>query len=463
MRLNLSHGERRRTRILSAALALGLAAISAGAQESRSGSLTLEECIELGLRNSKPVHASQMNVDVALARSREVRASRLPSLQLGGGYTRLSEVPPFEVRLPFPPGMNLPTSIVVSRNYYDGFALKVGLRQPVFTGFRLKGGVEAAQFEKEAAANDLESVQSETVYRIRAAYWGLFRAREVRKAVDENVAQVEAHLTDVRNLFEHGLLTKNEVLKVDVQLSSARLARLDAANAVETAAVWLNSLIGAPLDAPVEPATSVEEMEGGTGSGPETGGSLDALLDKALNERADLKAMGFRAKAGEAGVTVAKAGGYPQVFLSGNYYDMKPNSRLLPAQNRFYSTWDVSLNVSMDLWNWGATLRQTQQARARLAMIQDGLGQLRDAAAVEVRQHWLALGRAREKIAVAREAVGQAGENLRVTVERFKEGVALNSDVLDAESAHLAARTNYAQALVDLELVKAGLARAVGE
>jgi len=173
--------------------------------------------------------------------------------------------------------------------------------------------------------------------------------------------------------------------------------------------------------------------------------------------------MGFRAKAGEAGVVAAKAGWYPQVYLAGTYYDMKPNARLLPAQNRFYSTWEVSLSVSMDLWNWGATLRQTQQAKARLAMIQDGLGQLKDAVAVEVRQHWLALGRAREKIALAREAVGQAGENLRVTVDRFKEGVALNSDVLDAEAAELAARTNYAQALVDFELVQAGLARAVGE
>jgi len=463
MRLNPSRGEGRLTRILSAALALGLSMIPAGAQEPRSGSLTLDECIALGLQNSKAVHASRMNVDAALARSREIRASRLPSLQLGGGYTRLSEVPPFEVHLPFPPGMNLPTSIVVSRNYFNAYALRVGLRQPVFTGFRLKSGAESAKFDMEAAANDLENVRGETVYRIRAAYWGLFRAREVRKAVDENVAQVEAHLADVRNFYDHGLLTKNEVLKVEVQLSAARLARLDAANAVETAAVWLNSLIGSPLDAPIEPAATIADLERETGSVPGSGRSLDTLLDRALNERSDLKAMGFRAKAGEAGVVAAKAGWYPQVYLAGTYYDMKPNARLLPAQNRFYSTWEVSLSVSMDLWNWGATLRQTQQAKARLAMIQDGLGQLKDAVAVEVRQHWLALGRAREKIALAREAVGQAGENLRVTVDRFKEGVALNSDVLDAEAAELAARTNYAQALVDFELVQAGLARAVGE
>jgi outer membrane protein TolC len=135
----------------------------------------------------------------------------------------------------------------------------------------------------------------------------------------------------------------------------------------------------------------------------------------------------------------------------------------MPAKDRFYSTWDLGVSVSMDLWNWNATLRQTQQAKALLAQALDVLGQLRDAAAVEVRQSWLALKSAREKIDVAGVAVAQADENLRVTNERFKEGVALNSEVLDAETALLQAKTGHTQALVDLELAKAGLAKAVGE
>jgi outer membrane protein TolC len=82
---------------------------------------------------------------------------------------------------------------------------------------------------------------------------------------------------------------------------------------------------------------------------------------------------------------------------------------------------------------------------------------------VEVRQNWLALKSAREKIGVAGDAVVQAEENLRVTNERFKEGVALNSDVLDAETALLQAKTGHTQALVDHELAMARLAKAVGE
>jgi outer membrane protein TolC len=87
---------------------------------------------------------------------------------------------------------------------------------------------------------------------------------------------------------------------------------------------------------------------------------------------------------------------------------------------------------------------------------------MKDAVAVEVRQCWLNLRKSREKIPVGRASVAQAEENLRVTTERFKEGVALNADVLDAEVTLLQARTNLTQSLVDMELARARLEKARG-
>ncbi len=173
--------------------------------------------------------------------------------------------------------------------------------------------------------------------------------------------------------------------------------------------------------------------------------------------------MDLRVKAGEAGVAIARSGWYPQVYLAGNYYDLRPNPRLLPARDKFYSTWDISLNISMDLWNWGATARQAEQAKARLAQAQDALGMIKDAVALELSQCRLELDGARAKIAVAREAADQAEENLRVVRERFREGVALNTDVLDAEVLALQAKTNLTQALVDAELAGARFRKALGE
>jgi len=447
-------------------LALSVSVLPAAARDVREPVkkvVTLEECVEMGLKTSKALHASEARVEASAARFKEVNASRLPSLKLSGGYARLSEVPPFEVRLPFPPGFPVPSTFVVSPNYFDNYSVRMGLQQPLFTGFRLQSSAAMARLGTQVAVEDLAGDRNQVVFAVKNAYWNLFKAGEFKKVVDENTAQLEAHLADLRNFFEQGLLTRNEVLKAEVQLSNMKLARLDAANSVEMAAVWLNNLIGAPLDDPIEPVVTTGELEAGARKMSEEWSDLDGLVDKALGGRPELRAMGLRVKAGEAGVTLAKSGWYPQVALTGNYYNLKPNPRLMPAKDKFTSTWDLGISVSMDLWNWNATLRQTQQAKAQLAQILDGLGQLKDAAAVEVRQNWLALKSAREKIGVAGDAVAQAEENLRVTNERFKEGVALNSDVLDAETALLQAKTSRTQALVDHELAKARLAKAVGE
>ena len=447
-------------------LALSVSVLPVAARDVREPVkkvVTLEECVEMGLKTSKALHASEARVEASAARFKEVNASRLPSLKLSGGYARLSEVPPFEVRLPFPPGFPVPSTFVVSPNYFDNYSVRMGLQQPLFTGFRLQSSAAMARLGTQVAVEDLAGDRNQVVFAVKNAYWNLFKAGEFKKVVDENTAQLEAHLADLRNFFEQGLLTRNEVLKAEVQLSNMKLARLDAANSVEMAAVWLNNLIGAPLDDPIEPVVTTGELEAGARKMSEEWSDLDGLVDKALGGRPELRAMGLRVKAGEAGVTLAKSGWYPQVALTGNYYNLKPNPRLMPAKDKFTSTWDLGISVSMDLWNWNATLRQTQQAKAQLAQILDGLGQLKDAAAVEVRQNWLALKSAREKIGVAGDAVAQAEENLRVTNERFKEGVALNSDVLDAETALLQAKTGRTQALVDHELAKARLAKAVGE
>ena len=77
-------------------------------------------------------------------------------------------------------------------------------------------------------------------------------------------------------------------------------------------------------------------------------------------------------------------------------------------------------------------------------------------------QNYLNVYQAKERISVSDQSVKQAEENYRVTNEKFKLGVALNSDLLDAEVALLQAKWNHIQALVDYELAQARLTKSVG-
>jgi outer membrane protein len=444
----------RKTLALAFVLILPLAALA------QRRPLALDEAVAAGLEASPALHASRMKAESSSARALELAAGRLPSLKLGAGYSRLSEVPPFAVTLPISP-----TPIVVSQSYFNNWNLRLSVQQPLFTGFRLEAGTESARMLEKSAGLDIEKDRSEFVFAVKSAYWGLARARELEAAVGETVRQVQEHLKDVRAFFDQGLLTRNEVLRTELQLSNAELMAIDARDAVEIARTSLVSLIGLPVGTDVELTTSAESR---TSRAPdavapdEDTAAAKSLLETALTGRPELRSAEFRIKAFEAGLKAAKSGLYPQVSLAGNYYYLRPNPRILPALDKFKGTWDVGIAVSFDLWNWGQTKSQAEQAKAQLAQARDARKLLEDQAVLDVIQSRLSLARAREKIGVAAAAVGQAEENLRMVRERFRQGVALNADVLDAEVFLLQAKTARAQAAIDIVLAQARLEKALG-
>ncbi len=430
------------------------------AAQAQKRSLSLDEAIAAGLEASPALHASRMKVDASSARTREVAAARLPALKLGAGYTRLSEIPPFSVTLPISP-----QPIVVSQNYFNNWNLRLSAQQPLFTGFRLEAGTESARMLEASAGWDLTKDRAEFIFAVKSAYWSLARARELEAVVAETILQVQEHLKDVRAFYDQGLLVRNEVLRTELQLSSTELMRIDARNASEMARTSLNTLIGIPVETDLEltsPADAVvSQAPADLGTGDEA--AARSLIDAALAARPEIRSSEFRIKASEAGLKAARSGWYPQVSLAGNYYYLRPNPRILPALDRFKGTWDVGIAVSFDLWNWGQTRSQTEQAKAQLAQARDARQLLEDQAVLDVTQSRLALVQARDKIGVAAQSVVQAEENLRLVRDRFRQGVALNSDVLDAEVFLLQAKTTRTQAAIDLALAQARLEKALGK
>ena len=416
--------------------------------------LTIEKAIQIGLENSKTLHSSLMKVEYADAKSAEVNAGRLPSLKFGGSYTRLSDIPPAEVVLQLPPPA--PSRFTLSPTILDNYNLRFSVQHPLFTGFRLDAASSAADFSVQASSQEYAKDKADLIYNVKNAYWSLYKAQEVQKVIEENVQQIKAHVDDVQKMMDQGMATTNDVLKVQVQLSDAQLRQIDANNQVRLAVIGLDNTLGVSLSTDIELETTIAHT-------PREFAPLDKLIATALDKRPDIHAMKYRVQAGEAGVTAARSGWFPQIYLVGNYYYARPNQRLFPTENIFKDTWDVGVSMSLDIWNWGTTVHQIDQAQAQVAQSKDALGQLQDGITLEITQTYLNLTQAKERIGVAQKGVDQSQENYRITHERFTEGLALNSDMLDAEVAMLQSKLNYTQALVDYELAEARLERAIGE
>ena len=393
----------------------------------------------------------------------------LPAFKLNAGYTRLSSVNPGSIsidptKLDFTKmdPIEIKTLSDIGQMFggifpviLNNYTFKASVTQPIFTGYRLESNSRLMEYNANAAVEDQKKDAQQLIVDIESAYWSYYGAMEFKKSVEENINQVKGHLTDIQNFFDNGLATNNEVMKVKLQLSNLELTRLDAENAVELSLINLNTTLNIPVTTKIE-----------LSSKPELNNNdiidLNAAIDRANTTRPEIKAMNMRIKSGEAGVKMAESSWWPQINIFGDYYYNRPNQRIMPSEDKFAPTWDLGLTIGWDLWNWNITKHQVNEAEATLEQSILGLSQMKDGITMEVSSAYLTLRKARQKVKVTDETILQADENYRVTKDKFNGGVAINSELLDAETSLLMSRISRISAVVDYQVAKSKYEKAIG-
>ena len=431
------------------AFAFSLAAPIAIAQELP---LTLQEAVERAQAQAPRLLQLSALRDAADAATRGARAGRMPLLDLQAGYTRNSDVPELEIVTPGAP----PTRLTVFPNIPNQYRTHAGLSLPLYTGGRIGGGIDVARAQASAAAGDLDAARHDLTLETRTAYWSLVAARESERVLSEAVVAYEAHLRDARNRATYGLAARNEVLFVQVERDRAELARIQARNVSAIANANLQRLLGLEPSArvvPTEPRTVPEATE----PIPDT----NALVEKALAARPEIAALRARIDAAAAATRVARSSRLPQLSLQAGYDYARPNSRILPLSPEWKGTWNAGAAVVWNAFDGGRADASAAQATAQHQALLRALDDLSQRIRLDVTSRTLDLATARSSVTVAERNLEAARENLRVSQDRYREGVSLSSDLLDAETALQRAGLDETSATVSLRLALANLERAI--
>ena len=405
--------------------------------------VSLEDCIKIGVDNSKTLKISKSKVLSAKERLNEIKTAQLPTLKLNSSYARLSPVDPFQIG-----------SMQISPSILDNYSARLTLSQPLFTGNRLSSNTELTEFNSLASETDYYKDKNQLILDIKVAYWNYAKSLKVKETLEKNIIQVKARLTDLENLYNNGLATNNELLKVRVQLSNFEILLLDATNNIDISLYNLNNTLGIPVNTKLEPKAVIELKQ------PEIP-NLDDLIKESKRNRSDLKSLDYRIKSGEAGISLSKAGWYPQLNFTANYLYANPNSRIFPSVEKFKGTWDLGITLTYDIWNWKVTSYQTRQAEENLEQTKIAKELTENNIDLEVSQNYKSLLSVTAKMKLTNETVEQAKENYRVTNEKYKSGLLLNSEVVDAETSLLLAEINNITTIADYLIVIARLEKSI--
>lgn len=405
--------------------------------------VSLDDCIKIGMENSKTLKISKEKIYFSENKLAEVKTSELPFLRFSGSYTRLSPVDPFSIG-----------TMTISPSILNNYSTKFTLSQPVFTGFRLSSNIEMNEFNYLASQKDYQRDKNQLIYDIKIAFYNYVKLIETQKTVQNNINVVKSRLQDLENLFKAGLATDNEVLRAKVQLSNFEIMLLETENNRDVALLALNNVLGIPVNSKINPVYSPDYPKIDVPS-------IESLVNEAKQNRSDLLGIMYRIKSTEKSITFAKSGWYPQISFNANYNFANPNPRIFPTQDQFKSTWDLGISLSYDLWNWRITSYQISQAEANLNQIKYNYEFMLNNVEFEVRQAYKTVLNSAERIKLTEETVKQASENYRVASEKYKNGLVLNSDVIDAELTLLLAEVGRINAIIDYLISSAKLEKAV--
>jgi outer membrane protein TolC len=223
----------------------------------------------------------------------------------------------------------------------------------------------------------------------------------------------------------------------------------------DVAEAELGRLVGVPPGTPVHPATALEAPDA-------VDTELASLVEIARQTRPERAALLKRVEGATDRGKAAAAATRPTVGVAGGIDYARPNPRIFPRQGEWAESWDAGINVNWPLFDGGRARAEVAEASALARAAQARVAEFDAVLAVELRQRVSEIESGRAAIAAAADAVRAATEARRVAGERFAEGVASSTDVLDAQVAVLQATLDRTQAVANARLAEARLNRALG-
>ena len=402
--------------------------------------LTLSEGLRLAADGNRFVKITRQQEDISEADTLIARSLLLPTINASASQTFLA----YQPRAIFGP-QRVPTS---EKSF---FSYGLGIQQLLYDFQGSVARYNASRAILDAKRRDTMRVKNLISLTFALAYFDLLEAEKLVLVAEKEVESVQAHLRDAKNLYDGGVITKNDLLQAEVRLSDAQQKLLNARNSRAVNASRLNTILARPLNTEVQVTDIGESTAGYVIPGREK--AWEAAMEhrpEMLIVEETMRSLGFE----EAS---KKAEYYPR-FFAGVSYDYTENRFMVHQGNAA-----LLLGMTLNLFSGGSTKAEVLKIGHQKRQLQEQRARLADEIRLEVEKNILDMRNARERVAVAKDAVGQAEENLRINRVRYEEGVGTATEVLDAVTLLTVAETNHYRSLYDLRRAESAVLYSMGK
>jgi outer membrane protein TolC len=418
-----------------------LGSVPAGTVTADTISLSVGDAIGRALEHNLGLLLAEHSTTLAEGARRQALSDLLPNVTGRIAETRqLLNLAAFGFPLPagFP-------SIVGPFNVFDA---RLYLTQSIFDSKAINE-LKAERHNEAAADYSYKSARDLVVLVTANAYLQALASAARADLAEAQMRTAEALFNQANDLKTAGLVAGIDVLRAQLQFSTARQRNTSAQNDSQKAKLQLARVVGLPNG---QAFSLVEDLPNIPGSDL----TLDEAFERALKARPDYQAALERVQAAEASLKAARGESLPSVHVNADFGDLG----LSPADS--HGTYSVSGAVTVPIFEGGKRKGRLLSADAALRSRRAEAEDMKAAVYYEVRSAFLDLRATEEQLQVATQSRELAAQQLTQASDRLAAGVANNLEVVQAQEAVSLASEQYIGALYGFNIAKAVLARGLG-
>lgn len=404
------------------AMIMCMMVISVSAQVKYS----LEDCKQLTVKNNRKIKNSLLGIESSKEIKKNAFTNYFPSVSASGfGFTAKDPLV----------ALNMGGTPISFLN--NGMSASITATQPIFAGGKIVNGNKLADLGTQVSQYQAKLSENDMLLNTENFYWQLVSLYEKSKTLDVIDAQVDQLLKDVELSYRMGMITNNDVLKVKLKKNEVASNRINLDNNIKLVKMSLCQLMDLDL-------TSADSLEILTPDIQDVDSPVKYYVDhkSALPNRAEAKLLDKNVEASKLQTKIKRADYMPTVAVGATYY----RENLL---DNWSSNGAVFVSVSVPISGWWGGSHSIKQQKIQEQIAYNDKIDTEEQLLLQMQNIKNELDNAYKQILLAKDAIGQSSENLRLNNEYYKSGTVTLTDVLDAQTLLQQSRDRYVETYSD--------------
>lgn len=392
--------------------------VSAHAQQD-SLFLSVEQLFESGIKSSLQLQSDSLKERMAHERKLYAKTGLLPDLEIGLKGGIIGQPVVFQNGLSNP---TYPDTPDWSQNY------TVDFNQPLYQGGKIRRSIQKADIETEIARLQRMTNQADIKLGLLNQYLTLFTLFKQHLVLTRNIEESERRLQDIRQMKKEGLITNNDVLRSEMQLTNDRLSLQETENSIHIVSQQLNLLLGNERNPIITPDTTLLQQATPLDT-------YDNYLLSAYEQAPDMQLLRKETELAQNQIEIDRASRRPNINLYASNTLARPITRTMT--DLYNNNWNIGLSVSYPLSSLFKNGHKIKESQLQVAVQKKEEELKKQQLQMDIYNAILRHKEALQEEEAWELSVRQAQENYRIMQNRYMNQLAILTDLLDANSVLL--------------------------